>query len=404
MKVVKEGEKIPWSLVLYCCSVIIVCFCLFVRQCFVTMVSSFQPLWVFGLFFVLFLSERGAATTSSSTTRVTVCPFFVRTSASRPFPPPPIGFTSSPSVVLPTKQPTDTFIRHHSLLPLHANHSQQSITSQPHTPLLRLLVVGGSRNLGQAILRRAHNSSLFSHIHSISRKSNTSPPPSGSFSLHSVDALDRQALIAAVKQAQPDVVVSCLGSRWNTASIFNVETASDEHNNVLVDLAGNTNLLSAFDSALSSPPYFVLVSAVGAGDSEGYIPGCSVDSLRCWLTAKTFAENAVRSANEKRGLPYTVLRACPLYDGEKQVEEEEAIVSDGPAVYGTLSREALAKTVLECIGSYTRTGGKDTEASTSVMNKTLCVVGRGKVLHAHPFVRPYENYEPLPFSEVRINK
>lgn len=150
----------------------------------------------------------------------------------------------------------------------------------------------------------------------------------------------------------------------------------------LPELEATRNLV---DAALSLPNLkrFVLMSALGAGDSEGSVPFQVMVTMRPLLLEKSHAEAYVRASK----LPWTIARPGPLVDGPRT---GSAVATEGRQCYGTVTREDLAEVIVKAADS------------AKALGKTLHVVDTKKVLVTSPYVRPLEFWEPLPFEEFAL--
>ena len=114
------------------------------------------------------------------------------------------------------------------------------------------------------------------------------------------DALDAPAAAAAVAAASPALVVSAVG------------TSPPEPICSDADAAGTASLVAA---AVAHAPSarFVLISALGVGESLECLPHASHDVLAPWLERKERAEGLLMAS----GLEWAVLRPGPLTDAPR---------------------------------------------------------------------------------------
>ena len=124
----------------------------------------------------------------------------------------------------------------------------------------------------------------------------------------------------------------------------------------------------------------VQVSAIGVGESEDALPGPVKDAMKGEMAARGRAEAAVAAC----GVPQTVVRVGVLGDGGSG----GPLLTRSPAAYGEVSSESLAEAVAACLA-----WGEGAGEVVSVMDKD-------RVLQTHPFVRPLEVWESLPFSTL----
>lgn len=156
----------------------------------------------------------------------------------------------------------------------------------------------------------------------------------------------------------------------------------DVETGFLPDAEATRNLV---DAALTLPNLtrFVLLSALGAGDSEDAVPFQVMDTMRPLLLEKSHAEAYLRASK----LPWTIARPGPLVDAPRT---GSAVVTEGTQCYGTVSREDVADLLVRAADSEKAEG------------KTLHVVDTKSVLVTSPYVRPLEFWEPLPFEEFML--
>lgn len=179
-----------------------------------------------------------------------------------------------------------------------------------------------------------------------------------------LDALDRKGVVRVMAEVRPDVIVSCVAG-----GVEEVERP---------EYAGNVNLIDA--AIVTGVKRFVMVSALGAGDSENSVPAQVLDSLRPVMLDKSRAEVYLK----KSGLAWTIARPGPLVDGAMT---GSAVLTKGLNCYGTVTRADLAEMLVKLA---------DAESAVA---ETFQVVDRASVLVTSPYVRPLEFWEPLPFDE-----
>ena len=141
----------------------------------------------------------------------------------------------------------------------------------------------------------------------------------GASSVVVADAQDGPACAAALATSAPALVVSAVG------------TSPPEPICSDADAAGTAALVAA---AVAHAPAsrFVLISALGAGESLDCLPHASQDVLAPWLERKAKAEGLLQAS----GLEWTVLRPGPLTDAPRS----GAAVATLDAVSGTTGRRA----------------------------------------------------------------
>ena len=131
------------------------------------------------------------------------------------------------------------------------------------------------------------------------------------------DAMDASFTAAALASASPGLVLSAVG------------TSPPEPVCSDADAAGTASLVAA---AVTHAPgaRFVLISALGVGESLDCLPHASHDVLAPWLARKARAEEMLQAS----GLEWTVLRPGPLTDAPRS----GSAVATLDAVSGTMLR------------------------------------------------------------------
>lgn len=258
--------------------------------------------------------------------------------------------------------------RSHRLRTSSRNRPSHQSRRPPTAALSDVLIVGANRGLGLQIASVLHSQGA-SRLITTFRATSSVPPTLAALSTasHELDALDRSHVSTLVSSVAPSVLISCVGG----------SVAED----YLPDFEANKNLIdAAIDAGVQR---FVLISALGAGDSEGSVPFQVMDTMRPLLLEKSHAETYLR----EKSLPWTIARPGPLVDGPAT---GSAVATEGRQCYGTVTREDLAHVVVKAADS-----GK-------ALGKTLHVVDSKKVLVTSPYVRPLEFWEPLPFEEFAL--
>ena len=139
------------------------------------------------------------------------------------------------------------------------------------------------------------------------------------------DALDRAAAAAAVAAASPALILSAVG------------TSPPELICSDADAAGTSSLVAA---AVAHAPAarFVLVSALGVGESLDCLPHASHEVLRGWLERKEIAEHTLQGS----GLEWVVLRPGPLTDTPRSGSAVATLDAVTGKAFSTLGRADLA--------------------------------------------------------------
>lgn len=232
----------------------------------------------------------------------------------------------------------------------------------------RVLVVGSSRGSGLAVVRRLLRDSAFFVVASMQVGSDgTKLSELGMVAQSRGDAREERYVKDLFVKAMPDVVVSCLGGK-----VGDCRRADYTGNRCLIDAAMENEVKK-----------FVLLSSIGAGDSELAIPGPSKDAVMPLMMDKTRAEIYLRESSISNTF---ILRAGPLYHREGG----DPILSNCPTAYGELSYDSLA----ECVHHGLSKG--------EWWGKTYSAVDRDRVYVSNPYVRPLESFEPIPFPVVEI--
>lgn len=152
----------------------------------------------------------------------------------------------------------------------------------------------------------------------------------------------------------------------------------------LPDYDANKNLIDAARKA--GVKHFVLISMLGAGNSEAAVPFQVMDTLRPILLEKSHAEAYLREMSDMK---WTIIRPAPIIESSEDAEGMP-VATEGLTCYGTITRPDLASMVSKIVESSNATG------------KTLHVVDRKGILVTSPYVRPLEFWEPLPFEEFTL--
>ena len=135
------------------------------------------------------------------------------------------------------------------------------------------------------------------------------------------DALDADSVSAVFSNASFDSVITSLGA------------ARGEGN--AVDDVGTKNLVDAAKAAGVSR--FVMVSAVGVGNSKGAIPERVYKILEPGLVAKNVGEEYIRNS----GLDYTIVRPGGLGDGP--ATNNFALIEDPSGPFDRVERAEVAR-------------------------------------------------------------
>ena len=223
-----------------------------------------------------------------------------------------------------------------------------------------VLVVGASRGLGKQLVDVL--APKFT-VHAVARS------PCGCENEHQIDAREPESVKRLLKEIQPDAVINCVASA-GLGEDFPMYAATSQ----LVDAC----------SEMSEKPLFLLVSALGAGDSENSIPMQVKDNMRAMLLDKSRAEKYLRTQYSNFVIP----RPVPLVD---DAPSGCGAVTESLNAYGAMTRTDLAVLIGEVI------------VSDKVSNKVLTAVDTTRLLHTSPYIRNYEFWESLPFEVYALN-
>lgn len=234
--------------------------------------------------------------------------------------------------------------------------------SSPRASLSNPLIVAANRGLGLQLADHLSSLNPAPALHTTYRAA--CPPRLSSLSTtHSLDVLHAPSVQALISDLVPDTIISCVGGSVDTADY--------------PDLPGNRNLIDA--AVAAGVKRFILVSALGAGESESALPFQVMDTMRPLLLEKSHAEVYLR----KQPIPWVIVRPGPLVD---DAATGSAVPTEATTCYGTVTRADLAAVIA------------DVARSEKAVGKTLHVVDAKKVLVTSPYVRPLEFWEPLPFE------
>lgn len=234
----------------------------------------------------------------------------------------------------------------------------------PQASLSDVLVVGANRGLGfdLATLLSDTVDKLTTTYHSFC------PPTLAAISsVHQLDALDKQTVYNMIINVRPHTIISCLGG--------NIQ--SEEY----PDFKGNRNLIDAAVEA--NVRRFIMISTLGAGDSQHAVPFQVMGTMHPLLLEKSCAEVYLK----EQPLEWVIIRPGPFEEGEPT---GNAVATEGTNCYGTVTRMDVAALLGKII------------ASDKVARKTLHVVDAKKVLITSPYVRPLEFWETLPFEQFTL--
>lgn len=144
------------------------------------------------------------------------------------------------------------------------------------------------------------------------------------------DALDAEAMNAAISAHPVDFVVSTIGG------VPGMDASSRP------DYLGNKNLIDAAVAAKAKR--FILISSIGSGDSAIALPPNVLETLGPVLKEKAQAEDYLVDS----GLDYTVIRPGGLIS---QPATDQEILTADASVAGSIPRTGVARLAVACLES-----------------------------------------------------
>ncbi len=144
------------------------------------------------------------------------------------------------------------------------------------------------------------------------------------------DALDADAMNAAIGAHPVDVVISTIGG------VPGMEASRRP------DYLGNKNLIDAAIAAKAKR--FILISSIGSGDSAIALPPNVLETLGPVLKEKAQAEDYLADS----GLDYTVIRPGGLVS---QPATDQEILTADVSVAGSIPRAGVARLAVACMES-----------------------------------------------------
>lgn len=182
-----------------------------------------------------------------------------------------------------------------------------------------VFIMGASRGVGMEVARLACGRGY--SVHAMTRTYSNELAKIG-VCQWSGDAIDRPRIDKVITQIDPvPLVITTMGGGR-------------------ADGEGSMNLIrSAVECGVRR---LLFVSSLGAGDSRAYASELLLAAIGDVLTAKTQAEDLLRSSQ----LDYTILRPGQLNNGPYS---GKATLLEDPSVHGQLSRADLASLLVECL-------------------------------------------------------
>ena len=197
-----------------------------------------------------------------------------------------------------------------------------AVQEQPLPKSGGILVFGGTRGTGlevvKALVAKKENVTVVTH-----GSGENAELKARGVTLVSGNALQPDTIKDIFKATPFRVVISTVGAKRGEAS---------------PDFDGNKNVIDAAKAAKITR--FVLVTVIGAGDSEKAAPWISRVILKDIIAAKTKAEDYLRAS----GLEYTIIRPGGLLD--KPASGKAVLVAD-PGAFSYISRADLGKLVAD---------------------------------------------------------
>lgn len=188
-----------------------------------------------------------------------------------------------------------------------------------------VLVVGGTRGTGLEIVKR-----LRAEGHSVTVMARPSSETSALETLgaHVVraDALDADAVAAAIVPGRYRAIISTLGGSGKDSE--------------RPDYEGNRNLIDAARAA--GIRRFIMVTAIGAGDSADTPPIIAKWLLKDVISLKSQAEEHLKTS----GLDYTIIRPGGLLD---KSASGQAVLSEDPQTFSWIARTDLSQLVVDAL-------------------------------------------------------
>lgn len=193
---------------------------------------------------------------------------------------------------------------------------------------MRIFLAGASQGVGREV---AKQSVVAGHeVVALLRSDRTKPELTAmGVTVVKGDALEAELMKQLITEHSPDAVISTIGG-----------LPSDGGDRA--DYLGNKNLIDAAVAAKAKR--FILISSIGSGDSQQALPPNVIETLGPVLKEKAQAEEHLANS----GLAYTVIRPGGLLS---EPVTGEAVLTEDPAVAGSIPRAAVATLVLECLTS-----------------------------------------------------
>jgi uncharacterized protein YbjT (DUF2867 family) len=183
-----------------------------------------------------------------------------------------------------------------------------------------VMVFGGNRGLGLEIVKAlvAQNKKVTVVVRA---SSDTTALKELKVDTVTGDALNPESLKEAFTSAPFRAAISTLGGH---------------DGDYRVDSEGNKNAIDAAKNA--GVTRFIMVTAIGSGDSSSSTPWYVKWFLKDYFAAKTVAEDYLKATD----LDYTIVRPGFLKDSDKA---GDVSLVEGPVDYGAITRSDLGKTV-----------------------------------------------------------
>ena len=242
----------------------------------------------------------------------------------------------------------------------------------------RALLFGCTRTFGASLVSRlvARGWAVTAVCHRASSQPGLAA--AGASSVLCGDATDDAFVHSCFAVSSPGVVVCAAASSRGAA-----KTACD---------TAERAASAVLDAALwiGTVKRFVLISALGAGDSLECVPAISREPLRLFLSSKEAAEARLRAVGGG-AFEWVVLRPGPLEEGEGSGRPVATLDAASGKAFSPLSRAALAQV---CV---------DAMLAPNAGGRVLSILDAGAVVVATPQLRGVEPWEEPPFVEYVLD-
>lgn len=189
---------------------------------------------------------------------------------------------------------------------------------------MRLLVFGATGRTGRHLARMAGTAGFA--LHAAGRDSARGAALAPKMGWSPIEDLsDTAAVLALIRAASPDAIVSLIGSPPGAQ---------------LIDETGNIAIADA--ARMAGVRRLIQASSLGCGDSRPFASERLLAAIGTVLEAKTRAEDYLRRLD----LDWTILRPGGLTDGD---QTGNGVLYADPGVHGRIARADLAALILACV-------------------------------------------------------